>query len=278
MVTSDMSHPKVFISYSQDSPEHNNLVLHLSNRLRGDGIDCSLDQYESSPAEGWPRWMDKHIHDSDFVLLVCTGRYYRRVMGDESPGLGLGARWEGNLIYQYIYDAGTTNTRFIPILFSDCHINHVPTPLRGATYYWVDKSEGYEDLLLRLKNQTKIEKPNLGRLKALSIPDWKPDFLVLHWHVPFIHSSFFTGRKAIIAKLNKAFNENQTGLSVQALSGIGGVGKTQIALEYAYRHRDDYQAVFWIRADSELDFWKWPDGLTYQKRIPKNLTKLSKQC
>lgn len=34
-----------------------------------------------------------------------------------------------------------------------------------------------------------------------------------------------------------------------ALSGLGGVGKTQIALEYAYRHQSDYEQVFWIRAE-----------------------------
>jgi hypothetical protein len=36
----------------------------------------------------------------------------------------------------------------------------------------------------------------------------------------------------------------------QAISGLGGIGKTQVVLEYAYRHARDYQAVFWVRADS----------------------------
>jgi hypothetical protein len=49
--------PEVFVSYSQDSVEHMEQVLQLSNRLRNDGIDCSIDQYEVSPPEGWPRWM-----------------------------------------------------------------------------------------------------------------------------------------------------------------------------------------------------------------------------
>jgi hypothetical protein len=34
------------------------------------------------------------------------------------------------------------------------------------------------------------------------------------------------------------------------LSGLGGIGKTQIAFEYAYRHQQDYQAVLWVHADS----------------------------
>jgi hypothetical protein len=37
----------------------------------------------------------------------------------------------------------------------------------------------------------------------------------------------------------------------QGLSDLGGIGKTQTALEYAYRYQHDYQAVLWARADSE---------------------------
>src|ERR1700694_3698610 len=35
-----------------------------------------------------------------------------------------------------------------------------------------------------------------------------------------------------------------------AISGLGGIGKTQTAVEYAYRYRDSYQAMFWARAES----------------------------
>ena len=67
-----MEVPKVFISYSHDSPEHAERVLDLSDRLRQDGIDCHIDQYEVSPPEGWPRWMEDRIEWADFVLVVCT--------------------------------------------------------------------------------------------------------------------------------------------------------------------------------------------------------------
>ena len=109
--------PKVLISYSHDSPEHAQHDLELANRLRADGIDCTIDQYVVAPAEGWPRWMDKQIQDSDFVVMVCTETYYQRVMREEQPGKGLGVRWEGHLIYGEIYRAGTMNTKFIPVLF-----------------------------------------------------------------------------------------------------------------------------------------------------------------
>jgi len=98
---------EVFISYSHDSVDYIKKVLTLSNQLRSEGIDCVLDQYESSPPEGWPRWMDSKIRNAKYVLLVCTETYYKRVMGEEEEGTGLGVKWEGNLIYQHFYDTGS---------------------------------------------------------------------------------------------------------------------------------------------------------------------------
>jgi hypothetical protein len=64
--------PKVFVSYSHDSPEHMERVLELSDRLRREGVDCHTDQYEESPPEGWARWCDDQVEDAEFVLVVCT--------------------------------------------------------------------------------------------------------------------------------------------------------------------------------------------------------------
>jgi hypothetical protein len=45
--------------------------------------------------------------------------------------------------------------------------------------------------------------------------------------------------------------ENTAALT-QTLSGLGGVGKTQLALEYAYRHVGDYEGVWWLRAEEPV--------------------------
>ncbi len=56
----------------------------------------------------------------------------------------------------------------------------------------------------------------------------------------------------MLARLWRQFQAGQTKAfsQPQAICGLGGVGKTQVALEYAYRHVQDYQAIFWTRADS----------------------------
>ena len=51
----DRHAPKVFISYSHDSKAHAARVRGLSDSLRRDGVDCTIDQYlPAGPPEGWP--------------------------------------------------------------------------------------------------------------------------------------------------------------------------------------------------------------------------------
>ncbi|HLI08147.1 MAG TPA: FxSxx-COOH system tetratricopeptide repeat protein [Ktedonobacteraceae bacterium] len=70
--------------------------------------------------------------------------------------------------------------------------------------------------------------------------------------LPFPRNPFFVGRDDLLTRLRQQFLAGQTRGRSQplAISGLGGVGKTQLAFEYAYRHADDYQALFWTRADS----------------------------
>ncbi len=64
---------------------------------------------------------------------------------------------------------------------------------------------------------------------------------------------FFVGRVDFITAMRARFTTtNQVGHThVQVISGLGGVGKTQTALEYGYRYADQYRATFLIRAESE---------------------------
>jgi tetratricopeptide (TPR) repeat protein len=248
--------PAVFISYSQDSQEHKTRVLDLSRRLRKDGVGCVLDQYEESPPEGWPRWTERHIHNADFVLLVCTETYYKRVMGEEKPGVGQGVRWEGNLIYQHIYNADTKNTRFVPVLFADGQISHIPTPLQGATYYPVDAKDGYESLLRRLTNQPRVRKPSLGELKILPPVEPREREQGL---APTVQSSWpavslprggpkvsvpFAGREEELKELTAGMG---SGKKVVAVVGMAGQGKSCLIGEWYQRGARPPQGIglFW---------------------------------
>jgi hypothetical protein len=263
-MTSETPHPPiVFISYSHDSPEHADRVLALSDHLRADGIDCILDQYEDSPPEGFPRWMDRHIRAADFVLMICTPIYYRRVMGDEEPDKGHGVAWESTLIYQYIYNEGTSNKRFIPILLEGAHESDIPVPWQGVKYYRSMISEGYEDLYRRLTGQPLTPKPTLGTLRQMPPRERTHDFVkgITDEHppevienVPYPRNPYFTGRETTLHNMHKALNEDSATALTQghAISGLGGIGKTQTAVEYTYRFRSEYWYIFWVRADTEV--------------------------
>jgi len=159
---------KVFISYSHDSPEHAERVLGLSDRLRQDGIDSHIDQYEVSPPEGWPRWMLKRVKWADFVLVACTATYNQRFTGEAPAGEGKGVKWEGAILTQELYDAEAQNTKFIPVVLGPQDTAYVPVILQGQTYYDVSTDKGYEQLYRHLTNQPRILKPVLGKLKSMS--------------------------------------------------------------------------------------------------------------
>ncbi|MEY9962915.1 MinD-like ATPase involved in chromosome partitioning or flagellar assembly/tetratricopeptide (TPR) repeat protein [Streptacidiphilus sp. MAP12-16] len=70
---------------------------------------------------------------------------------------------------------------------------------------------------------------------------------------PRLRNPAFTGRSAVLERLRDQLRGSSTATGVQptpqALSGLGGVGKTQIALEYAHRFMADYDLVWWIEAE-----------------------------
>jgi SEFIR domain len=168
---------KVFISYSHDSQAHKDRVWELAGQLREDGLDCTIDQYEESPSEGWPRWMLNQVEEAAFVLVACTEQYDRRFRGREELGKGKGATWEGGVIIQELYDNQGWNSKFIPVIFNLEDANFIPSPLRGATSYRLNTTDGYELLYRRLVNQPITSKPPLGTIQQLPRRDRMQFFL-----------------------------------------------------------------------------------------------------
>jgi class 3 adenylate cyclase/tetratricopeptide (TPR) repeat protein len=68
------------------------------------------------------------------------------------------------------------------------------------------------------------------------------------WLVPnAMRTRYFTGREDLLVRLRQRLVERHRA----ALSGLGGVGKTQAAIEYAWRHRDGYSdGVFLVNAET----------------------------
>jgi tetratricopeptide (TPR) repeat protein/nucleoside phosphorylase len=83
------------------------------------------------------------------------------------------------------------------------------------------------------------------------------------WNVPYRRNPHFTGRAELLELLEQHFSPRTLGeqrpmqrvalTQPQAITGLGGVGKTQLAVEYAYRAREQgrYTHTLWVNAASE---------------------------
>ncbi len=72
------------------------------------------------------------------------------------------------------------------------------------------------------------------------------------WYIPYRRNAFFTGRKEILKQLHDKLTKinDLTQLQPQILSGLGGIGKTQLALEFAFGHQQEYPFILWLRAET----------------------------
>ncbi|KAF8418124.1 prion-inhibition and propagation-domain-containing protein [Terfezia claveryi] len=79
--------------------------------------------------------------------------------------------------------------------------------------------------------------------------------LKLLFDIPFLlnvrKSSEFVGREYLIESLKQNVEEGKHTQNTIVLYGTGGMGKTQLALEYIYQHYRDYSSVFWVDATSD---------------------------
>ena len=84
------------------------------------------------------------------------------------------------------------------------------------------------------------------------------------FNLPFPRNPFFTGREDQLEAIHTAL----TSRGRAAISGLGGIGKTQTALEYAYRHQGEYDHVFWVRAEQETELITGYVALSQTLQIP----------
>jgi len=252
--------PKVLISYSHDSAEHERRVLALANELRTQGgVDAWIDRYRPDPDEGWISWMRDHIGRADRVLLVFTETYARRFLGKEAPGKGLGVTFEGVIISQALYESGIHNAKFRAVVFREEDEGFIPLELRRVNRYRVDTPESYQKLLRWLHDKPEVEVLPIGPK-----PEFSPPLGQLQG-VPDLprHYSPRQGELAVLRQKLLAGDESVP------ITGMGGIGKTVLASALAHEPevRQAFpDGIYWLTIGQK------PNLLDLQNQLLRRLT------
>ena len=152
--------PKVFISYSHDSPEHKQWVLELGTKLVQNGVDVALDRWNLTPGDNFTQFMELGVGDVDWVLVICTDNYVRKANSREG-----GVGYEVQIVSAQLVD-NLGIDKFIPIIRRVSGQQKMPTFLGGRVYidFTNDSqfNEMFNELLHKLYNEPVVKKPPLG--------------------------------------------------------------------------------------------------------------------
>lgn len=150
--------PKVFISYCWTSEAYKAFVLNLAKKLRSDGIDVILDQWDLRPGHDMFAFMEQSIIQSDKVLILCDKAYAAKADAREG---GVGN--ETTIITPDVY-GHHKQEKFIPVIVES--FDSIPSYLRsrlGIDFRAARRNEGYQELLRTIFNKHVIIKPELGK-------------------------------------------------------------------------------------------------------------------
>lgn len=78
----------------------------------------------------------------------------------------------------------------------------------------------------------------------------RQDFLVAFSLADISDVEYFVARENKLSKIHKTL-QGDGSRRVVILHGLGGIGKTQLSIAYAKRHKDDYSAIFWLNIKDE---------------------------
>ncbi|GLV56312.1 tetratricopeptide repeat protein [Dictyobacter sp. S3.2.2.5] len=216
------------------------LVKHLSSLERQGLISTWFDR-KIAPGTDWARTIDERLDHASIILLLVSSDFLasdycyqvemKRALARDQAG-------QARVIPVILRPADWKGA-----LFS--HLQVLPTDGKAITV-WSNRDEAFVDVVTGIRRA--IE--DLALLPASSPRAALPSI----WSIPYPRNPFFMGRDEVLSQLHAQLQAGQTmalSQSPTAISGLGGIGKTQIATEYAYRYHQDYETVLWARAESQ---------------------------
>ncbi|HZR39444.1 MAG TPA: TIR domain-containing protein, partial [Ktedonobacteraceae bacterium] len=230
---------EVFCSFAhEDEVWRKKLESHLS-LLRRQGLVSFWYDRLITPGTDWAKSIDTHLETASVILLLVSANFF-------ASDYCYGIEMKRALERQEVGEARVVPILVRPVDWTDApfaHLQALPTDAKPIAS-WPDKDRALADVVAGIRRVIE-DVP----LLAASAPRAA---LPATWNIPYSRNPFFLGRDNELARLRSHLQAGQaTALSQpQAISGLGGIGKTQLALEYAYRYHQDYQIVLWARAEN----------------------------
>ena len=228
---------KIFVSYTQSDRAW---AEWIAWQLEEEGYATILQAWHFGASSNFVHKMHQAVQDADCTIAVLSPEYERSDFGFAEWGAAFAEDPTGE-------ERKLATVRVEP---------YKPSGLLGTRVYidLVDLAEkpARERLLTEIRGPKKPDTaPTYPARKTRSerFPGSRP----ARWNVPHRRNRFFTGRANVLERLHEALNEGGAAALGQAISGLGGIGKTQTAVEYAYRYRDQYSAVLWTQAATEAE-------------------------
>src|SRR5579885_1146743 len=234
---------KIFFSLAPATEDRNlfeQLRKHLSAmRLQG-LIDLWYDS-EISPGSNVRDIVSSHISTADIIVLLISADFFA---SDRCAGVEMPCALE-----QY----ATRAAHIIPVLLRPIEWSglpleqHSPLPPDGRP---VSTWENLDAALKEVASGIRQVVMDLARRWTNTFRPAKPPQFPLST-LPHRRNPFFTDRDATLKALHASFTSEQGHqTNIQALYGLGGIGKTLLAIEYAYLYQEEYQATLWLNAAS----------------------------
>jgi TIR domain len=165
-----VSIPRVFVSYSWSSPNHQAWVLALAEKLTGHGVHVILDKWDLAPGQDGYAFMERMVTDPTVTkVLMISDRAYAAKADSRTGGVGV----EAQIISPQLYRANSANqTRFAAacLEYDSSGEAYVPTFYRGRIHFDFSRhdtaDDAYERVLRWAFDRPLDVRPALGSMPA----------------------------------------------------------------------------------------------------------------
>jgi hypothetical protein len=213
----------------------------------------------------WAKWINWHLRKEGFFTIMQrydfnAGSNFINEMYEASKDYSILVvlpsqhsdsplcvnQWDAAFKKQY-YER---ERELILVRTNACKVEGTRGPLTCIDRVGLDRIEAATRLLEGVREtEYPIEKSSCSVTLTTPSPGFPSVFPDI-WNIPHRRNCHFTGRDEIIEQLHESLGSSGSVALTQAIGGLGGVGKTQLALEYAYRYKSDYSCIWWIRSEN----------------------------